>query len=474
MTSSILELSSATDFQGLLDRFYHSIYVFEFPDSDERESLDNMKEYLRLKADGWYGKNNYHILIADGPEGPCAGSISDFLAGPNAGVIEFLVVGKNNRGRGTGKRLLDRTEQQFVEDAAMALGQRLGCVVAEMNDPFKPGATADNLDPFLRAAIWHKWGYSRLDFPYVQPALSEEQSPVGHLMLIAKAFRPEWKKAFPAQIVKSIVHEYIRWAMRIDRPFTSPEYQRMAAFLDQVNAVPLQPLGIYIGNDPARPLVIRDVAGASDADFDRALVVYKEAFPEGPTAVNADAFLCALAGRTRAAGQSYHLWAIRSAPQAPVEGIASFFTFAEAGFGGYVALSGSLQHTGRFGLLLARIEEQILRDNLDARGWYIECHPDQAALFRKHGFYRLAFSYRPPPLGCRQPYGVADAPPLVLMYKDFGRHFGAPRVETRRFLSVMAHIYQTVYAVDPSTSLFFADLRSQAERSQNGAVPFST
>lgn len=33
-----------------LERFYRERYVAEFPDPDERESLDNMRRYLLLKA----------------------------------------------------------------------------------------------------------------------------------------------------------------------------------------------------------------------------------------------------------------------------------------------------------------------------------------------------------------------------------------------------------------------------------------
>src|SRR5436190_644906 len=85
-------------------------------------------------------------------------------------VSEFLVVGKQTRGSGLGRELLERTETILSNDAG-AIGKKLFCVVAEMNDPFKPGALDDCFDPFLRAVIWQKWGYGRLDFPYVQPAL---------------------------------------------------------------------------------------------------------------------------------------------------------------------------------------------------------------------------------------------------------------------------------------------------------------
>ena len=69
--------------------------------------------------------------------------------------------------------------------------------------------------------------------------------------------------------------------------------------------------------------------------------------------------------------------------------MASFFTFPDAGFGGYIALDGSLRHSGRFPLLLARMEERMIRDAIGANGSYIECNPKQEPLFARHGFYTV-------------------------------------------------------------------------------------
>ena len=59
-----VELTHSREDKKLLRYFYEELYVPEFSDADERESLENMEQYLELKAQGWYGKNNYHIIIA--------------------------------------------------------------------------------------------------------------------------------------------------------------------------------------------------------------------------------------------------------------------------------------------------------------------------------------------------------------------------------------------------------------------------
>ena len=102
-----------------------------------------------------------------------------------------------------------------------------------MNDPFLTDAAADNLDPFVRAGIWHRWNYRVIDFPYLQPALSAEQHPIKTLCLIAKPCNGAAADTVHAGIVHDMVHEYIHWAMRIDKPEDAPEFAAMAAFLER-------------------------------------------------------------------------------------------------------------------------------------------------------------------------------------------------------------------------------------------------
>jgi hypothetical protein len=153
--------------------------------------------------------------------------------------------------------------------------------------------------------------------------------------------------------------------------------------------------------------------------------------------------------------------------------MASFFTFPEAGFGGYVTLQGALRGTGRFPLLLARMEERMIRDALGARSWYIECDPRQEALFARHGFRTIDCVYRQPPL----PDGVSEAlegsPALRLMYKDFGRNFEAPKLAATAFLSAIGRIFTGVYRLESvEQSPFYRHLRGQAARWPGDTVRF--
>src|SRR5262245_18719712 len=119
------DISNSDSDLRLLEQAYREVFVPEFTDPNERESLENMINYLRQRSAGWYGKNNYHILLVLDDGKPCGMAVADFLAEPNAGVIEFLTIGRQARGRGLGRFLLDAIEEKLATDARSAGKGRL-------------------------------------------------------------------------------------------------------------------------------------------------------------------------------------------------------------------------------------------------------------------------------------------------------------------------------------------------------------
>jgi len=438
--AEIRDLGTSAADRALLSAFYKDLYIPAFPDADERESLDNIQRYLEKKATGWYGANSYHVHVRLEDGQLVGGAITDYLAGPNTGVIEFLVTSPARRGRGLGRRLLDDAETALAADARAAGAAGLRAVVAEMNDPFRSGLALDSMDPFTRLLIWSGWGYAGLDFPYVQPALSDRQKPVTSMLL---AWKPvsETGNAVASATVKQVLHEYMRWAMRLDHPQRSAEFTAMARHLDARTTVPLLPLDHYVGHDQARPLDIREVT-TNDSDLPEVRAVYAANFADRATALDAEALGCQPAG-ARGGDHAYHLWALRATPEAPVAGLASFFTLPEAGFGGYVALAPPLRGTGRVPLLLARVETQMVRDRLGATGWFVECDDHVLARFRRVGFHEVAIPYRQPPL---RPGG--PAPALHLLYKVFGRAYAPPVLTGAVLLAALRRIQTVVYGIE--------------------------
>jgi len=439
------DLTTAPDDRVRLRRFHDQLYGPAFPDPDEKESLAAIERYLELKAAGWYGPNNYHVVLALSGERIVGGAIADYLADPNAGVVEFLVVAPDRRGAGLGRRLLAETETLIARDARRTGRPDPDRIVAEIEDPFLVDLSPGGFDPFARARIWGRWGFRKLQFPYVQPALSESQRPVHHLMLATKPFAADERDAVPSARVENTLRAYLRWAMRIPDPESSAEYRGMRDDLARRGRVPAVALERHVGHDPAAPLAVEEIGGEGPA-LDAALRVYARAFPPGPTALPPAAFRRnALARLGASAPPRYHLWALREAPGRPVAGIASFFSLAGIGFGGYLALLDDLRGRGRARLVLARMEARMRLDRTGARGWLVECVPGSEALAvcARLGFSEIALDYRQRALGGGQP-----SPPLRLAYKDFGTPYGAPSLTRPELRAAPRSIHRFVYGID--------------------------
>jgi GNAT superfamily N-acetyltransferase len=438
------ELDGTPSSLAVLAQFYHTLYVGEFPDPHERESLANMKRYLRLKGVGFYGPNNYHIVVASVAGEWVGGAVIDYLAVPNVGIIEFLFINAQRRGHGLGKALLDHVGRLLEQDARASLGRRLAAIVAEMNDPYRRPEAADNLDPFGRAAIWGKWGYCKIDFPYVQPALSRMQRPVRCLALIMRPLQRRPPRDVAADWVQSIVGEYMRWAMRIPRLSGNREYRAMAQHLSAASQVPLVPLEAYIGRDPARPFVVRPM-GSDDVLLKPLLALLRREIPVRGRVASAAQFQAAFATRP---GHTYHLWQLRAPGARRAEGLASFFTLPEIGFGGYIVLAGALRGRGLLRQLVARIEEQMMRDNSRVEAWMIECGDESVKPFARVGFVEIPVAYFPPAVGVTaRATSRTQHERLHLLYKPFGSTYGGEAPSAQVVLGSVASILRGVYDV---------------------------
>ena len=502
----------------LLKTFYHDCFRPEFLDENEVEPVEQIEDYLRLKEVGWYQKNNYHVLVALDGDTPIGGSISDYLDEPNAGVIEYIVIQPEHRGAGLGRRLLEETERLLHDDADRSRNRPLDWIVAEMDDPYVTQRPTHGIDAFAVAKVWHNWKYRLLDFPYVQPALATDKEPVDTLLLSAKICaggkfenkRKTENDGQPEEIppastdVEKLLHEYLRWAMRISEPKDNGIFKKMCEFLGTTKTVGLVSLSDYLGWESKARLRVNEVVNATDPELDHAIDVYTEVFKDADTAIAKDQFRKAFEpphGLAYWTDYRYHLWTIRSDARAKCEGIASFLTMPSAGFGGYFAFRDSLRGRGMLRRLIARVEERMIRDceptqddaerdgkdgirrwprrlvsrineqivgegehserdGERARGWYIECDGEtERNIFSRVGFWELNVKYVQPGLPGRD--GIEPlTKPLHLMYKPFGRVYEPPVINTPVFLRAIREIYQSIYGIaEPDDNESFFALR---------------
>lgn len=371
------ELRSTRDTDlDLLRAFYDDCFVPEFPDENERESYDQIENYLRLKETGWYGKNNYHVIVVLGSDNkPIGGAIADYLNEPNAGVIEYIVIQPEHRRTGWGRRLLEETERTLHDDADKSRNCPLDWIAAEIDDPFVTQRPLHGIDPFAVARTWHNWGYRFLDFPYVQPALADDKRPVGTLLLSAKLcaggklddkHSDEEVSLVPRETVTTLLYEYQRWAMRIPEPQNDPPFTTMCNSLAAKDNVELKNLSTYLGWETKQRLHVNEVIKDSDPELDRAVGFYERVFEDKDTAIDGEAFRNAFTapdGSTHRHDYRYHLWTLRSdARSKECEGMVSFLRTPSAGFCGPLGLLDTLGDLEVLRTLVARVEERMVRD----------------------------------------------------------------------------------------------------------------
>jgi hypothetical protein len=354
--------------------------------------------------------------------------------------------------------LHDATVQMLNDDARRTGRGSIDGIVIELNDPFRVAARDDNYDPFDRAMIWDRWGYGRLCFPYVQPALSEDQDPVTCLLLAMKPIAPELQHQVPASLVTEVLKGYLRWAMRIDDPQTDPVFLDMQEFLSSRSSVSIEPLSHYVGRDPTRPLTIKSITATHDPAFTIATDLYARVFPPGPTVIDVRMFMHALEWGESRNDLHYHLWAFAPTPEEPIAGMASFFVMPRFAFGGYLAFEEPLRGTGRAGVALKRMEERTIRDEPGALKHYAECQPNSAeeAILLTLGFKKVEVRYCQPPAIDEQQFGAGEGPELTLLVKWLGKDFGRNQLSRDEFLADLEVWLEDVYRVaDPKACSTF-------------------
>jgi hypothetical protein len=233
----------------------------------------------------------------------------------------------------------------------------------------------------------------------------------------------------------------------------------MNIFLNTIKKVNLLSLNIYVGHDLLKPIIIHEIDNPIDPDFATAMSVYQKAFPPGLMTIETREFVQAL-NPVQQSNYTYHLWAIRATESSEVEGMASFFSFPKVGFGGYVAFEGSLKGTWRIKLLIARMEQQMLRDRHpnDADGWYVETNlPNNKSIFSRLGFYEVNINYEQPFLESSQ-----SGLQMRLFYKPYGRVYEVPKVRCTEFLDSISQIFKVVYGIStPQENSSYKKLEAQ-------------
>lgn len=221
------------DSLGLLGRFYCELYIKEFPDENERESLDNIiKQAKRMKNER---ECRYHCILATLGGQIVGGIIGDYFAKSNCGVIEFIVVEQSKRQQRIGSGLISNLINFFNTDAQKYSNKsKIDYYFFEVENPNR--MITNNLveNCKKRLSFWNKMSADLLEINYVQPPLEKGKSSVDYLFLAicvvnTQLSRDEIKKE---RIIR-FLQEFFMYAFGIEDINNCKEYKKMICELEE-------------------------------------------------------------------------------------------------------------------------------------------------------------------------------------------------------------------------------------------------
>ena len=163
---------------SILNRFYNELYILEFTNENEAESLENIikqsKRMFNIK------ECNYHCIIVLQENEIIGGIIGDYLCECNCGVIEFIVVNPKKRRLHIASNLISIIFNYFNEYTKLYYNDNEKCIdycFFECENPNKVDLKNKN-DCINRLHFWNKKKAYRLNFNYYQTSLEEYKKSV--------------------------------------------------------------------------------------------------------------------------------------------------------------------------------------------------------------------------------------------------------------------------------------------------------
>lgn len=220
---------------GILGRFYCELYIKEFPDANERETLDNIINQAKYFQSS--STNTYHCVLAIVGQEIVGGIIGDYFSDCNCGVIEFVVVEQDKRKQHIGSGLISNLINFFNKDAKKILsGQRnIDYCFFEVENPDKVREDMKE-NCIRRLQFWKKKAAKIINVDYIQPALDSEKEPVDYLYLgIMVENISLSENSLPRDVLLKFVDNYFTYAIGIENAKECDEYKKMLSTLSYDN-----------------------------------------------------------------------------------------------------------------------------------------------------------------------------------------------------------------------------------------------
>ena len=131
------------------------------------------------------------------------GIIFDYLSKINVGLIEYIAVSKEYRKKGIATKILNYMVYILNKESKKKKLKRIKFICGEVEKDF--GKKQD------KHYFWDKYGFKKLDFKYIQPALDENKKDVEIMTfgIMTKIPGVEFdKETINSSLLKEILYEY--------------------------------------------------------------------------------------------------------------------------------------------------------------------------------------------------------------------------------------------------------------------------
>jgi ribosomal protein S18 acetylase RimI-like enzyme len=221
MDTPVIE-EAQNDKEGITDlcNMYGRIFLQAFPNADERESLENIIQFLQSGNED----EERHIIHIKEKSSIIGSMIFSYFQNANAGYIPYIVIDSGYRQKGYARLLFERAMQLLEQDAKKHKKDIIKYVFLEI-DKFD-----DYIPPYVY--LWHSLGFKRIDLSYIQPPLNKEKSHSENLFLLVHPLNP--KSTFiSSEDVKLFLKEFFTNSFDIPMQVIDNYIKEMNSRLDE-------------------------------------------------------------------------------------------------------------------------------------------------------------------------------------------------------------------------------------------------
>ncbi|MFT4053606.1 MAG: hypothetical protein QM681_03800 [Novosphingobium sp.] len=239
----------------ILQRFFAG-YDRAFVLPDEREELDGFEACLALNATHRHVFGRTHSELVAVFEDDCGALLggANFLSTAVGGglstiALNYVYVEAAARGRGLLRKVLGAVRRLALASLQLDPDSPAPVIFIEQNDPLRMTAeqyAADTahsgLDQVDRLAIWHRVGARIVDFPYIQPALSDDQHADDGLVYAAVDFPGA---CIDARLLHDHLQSFFAISVRKGQPLKAGDVasRQLDMLLRRTDPVPLLDMG---------------------------------------------------------------------------------------------------------------------------------------------------------------------------------------------------------------------------------------